>query len=113
MSNPNPVKQVRHSGDAMTARMKAKFKVYVPRVRAPGEALPNTISAMGADNIYRPQTVGAARAGADDHLAIPSRSFAGVSYPAHRHARDCLDLGVCQGKACANCEHVAPSRILL
>lgn len=81
MSNPHPVKQERYAGDVMTARMKAKFKVYVPRVRLAGEALPNTISCFGNKNVYEPAAVATVRPSADDHLAIPSRSFAGVSYP--------------------------------
>lgn len=75
MSNPHPVKQVRNAGDAMSPRMKAKFSAYVPRVRAVGEALPNTNSCFGKSNIYKPTAMAPVRAGADDHLR--HRSLAG------------------------------------
>lgn len=78
MSNPHPVKQERYAGDVMTARMKAKFKVYVPRVRLPGEALPNTISCFGKGNIYKPVAMATVRDGGDDHLNYRSRD-GGVS----------------------------------
>ena len=55
MSNPNPVKQQRHTGDAMTPRMKAKLGTFVPRDRVDGEALPRVINTQArGKNIYRP-----------------------------------------------------------
>lgn len=54
MSNPNPVKQQRHTGDAMTPRMKAKFAPFVPRDRVASEALPRVVTVMHPRNIYRP-----------------------------------------------------------
>lgn len=38
MSNPNPVKQQRYSGQALSPRLKAKHPAYKPRVRLEGEA---------------------------------------------------------------------------
>lgn len=72
MSNPNPVKQVRHSGEALTAREKARRVKHIPRVRLAGEALPFSISIFGADNVYKPVAVPCVRPGADDHLSIKS-----------------------------------------
>lgn len=54
MSNPNPVKQQRHTGDAMTPRMKSKLGTFVPRDRVAGEALPRVITVMNPKNIYQP-----------------------------------------------------------
>ncbi len=72
MSNPNPVKQARYSGDALTAREKARLVKHVPRVRLAGEALPFSISIFGEENVYRPAQVPTVRQGADDHLSIKS-----------------------------------------
>lgn len=72
MSNPNPVKQARYSGEALTAREKARRVKHMPRVRLAGEALPFSISIFAQDNVYRPVAVPTVRPGADDHLHIKS-----------------------------------------
>ena len=63
MSNPNPVKQQRHTGDAMTPRMKAKFAPFVKRDRVAGEAAPRVINTQAKGNIYKPAQHLGARVG--------------------------------------------------
>jgi len=52
MSNPNPVR--RRQTDVMSDRMKAKFSLYVPRKRHPGEATSITSTVMNKTNVYKP-----------------------------------------------------------
>ncbi len=54
MSNHNPVKQKRHTGDAMTPRMQAKLGTFKPRDRVAGEATPRVINTQARGNIYKP-----------------------------------------------------------
>lgn len=75
MSNQNPIKQARYSGEALTAREKARRVKHMPRVRLAGEAMPYAISIFGADNVYRPVAVLMVRPGADNHLR--QKSLAG------------------------------------
>ena len=57
---------------ALSPRMKAKFAKYAPRVRAPNEALPNTLSIKDRPE-YVPPVHQPARQGAADFLRIHSR----------------------------------------
>lgn len=59
---------------ALSPRMKAKFAKYAPRVRAPNEALPNTLSIKDRP-AYVPQANQPARHGAADFLTIQSRGY--------------------------------------
>lgn len=48
MSNPNPVKQQRYSGQALSPRLKAKHPTYKPRAKREGEAAPRVVNTFAS-----------------------------------------------------------------
>lgn len=60
------------SKDALSARLKAKFKKYLAKERQANEALPNTFNLFKAPK-YKPEPSTTVRPGADDHLKYKSK----------------------------------------